>query len=326
MERRLRDLGGPERVMNVLAAMEEHMSNVPGFRRGHARGIAFRGTFRATPEASALSTAEMLTGDPIDVVVRLSNGGSSPYLPDRAAAKRGNTLGMSVRFDLPSGDHSMWTALNVGAFAARDADDFLALVSAQRPELPGMQPNPLRFLAFALANPHCTAGVKAAATLKPVASFATARFNGLHAFYLVDVQGARRAFRYRWMPVAGVVDMDPKLDKALPPQYLISEIRQRVERAPVAWQLVFQMAAPDDPVDDLTKQWPEHRPKVVAGEIVVDRPHENPEQVDGWCFDPTRMPRGIELSDDPVLHFRSEAYWESHRRRLSEEKPAIRPE
>ena len=326
MERRLRDLGGPKRVMNVLAAMEEHMNNVPGFRRGHARGIAFRGTFRATPEAARLSTAEMLQGDPVDVVVRLSNGGSSPYLPDRAAAKRGNTLGMSVRFDLPSGGHSMWTALNVNAFAARDADDFLDLVSAQRPELPGMQPNPLRFLAFAVKNPHCAPGVQAAATLKPVASFATTRFNGLHAFYLVDGDGARRAFRYRWLPVAGVQDMDPSLDKVLPPQYVISEIRRRVAQAPVAWRLVFQMAADDDPVDDLTKQWPEHRPQVVAGEVVVDRPHEDPEEVDSWCFDPTLMPPGIELSGDPVLHFRSEAYWESHRRRLSEDKPAIRPE
>jgi catalase len=37
------------------------------------------------------------------------------------------------------------------------------------------------------------------------------------------------------------------------------------------------------------------------------------------------MPPGIEPSDDPVLHLRSEVYWESHRRRCSETRPTIRP-
>jgi catalase len=319
------DLGGPDRVIAVLAAMERHMNNVPGYRRGHARGIGFRGRFTATAEAAALSTAEMLSGEPTGVVVRLSNGGASPYLPDRVSAKRGNTLGMSVRFDLPSGEHSTWTALSVTDFAARNADDFLALTSAQRPELPGGQPNPLRFVGFVAGHPHCARGVKAAATLKPPESFATTRFNGLHAYHLVDGDGRRRAFRFRWVPVAGERSMDPGDDVVLPPQYLISDITQRVARAPVAWRLVFQMAQDGDPVDDLTKQWPESRPQVVAGDLVIERAHEDQQLVEEMIFDPTRMPPGIELSDDPVLHFRSEAYAESHRRRLGETKPQILP-
>ena len=40
------ELGGPERVVKVLGAMEQHMNNVTGFKRGHARGVAFRGASR----------------------------------------------------------------------------------------------------------------------------------------------------------------------------------------------------------------------------------------------------------------------------------------
>jgi catalase len=322
---RSRDYGGPERVRSVLTAMERYMSYVPGFRRGHARGIAFHGTFRATPEVAALTTADMLQGGEIPVVVRLSNGGASPYLADRAAKNRGNTLGMSVRFQLPAGGFSMWTALSVTAFAARVAEDFVALASAQRPELPGAQPNPLRFAAFVARHPHCAAGVKAAGSLKPPVSFATTRFNGLHAFHLVDAGGRRRAFRARWMPVAGVAAMDPADDTLLPPQYLVDEIRRRVADGPVAWRLVLQMARDGDPTDDLTKQWPESREKLVAGELVIDRVHEDQALVDGWCFDPTLVPPGIVASDDPVLHLRSEVYWESHRRRSGETRPTIQP-
>ena len=34
--------------MKVLGAMEKHMNNVTGFKRGHARGVAFHGHFEAT--------------------------------------------------------------------------------------------------------------------------------------------------------------------------------------------------------------------------------------------------------------------------------------
>jgi catalase len=321
------ELGGPERVVKVLGAMEKHMNNVPGFRRGHARGVGFRGVFRATAQVAELTTAEHLQGNPIDVVVRTSNGGASPYLPDRNGPKRGNPLGLAVRFELPSGDHSTWTALNLAAFAPTTPDDFHEMVLATRGELPGGAPNPLRLAAFlAKRPPRRFPGIKAGATLTPARSFATARFNGFHAYYLVDADGRRRAFRFRWMPVAGVEAIDPADDKLLPPQYVISEIKQRVAAGPVAWKLVFQLAGPDDPVDDLTRQWPEDRELVDAGNVEIDRLHEDQDLVDSFIFDPTRVPPGIELSDDPLLHFRSEAYAESHRRRSGEARPAILPE
>lgn len=326
MSRPPQELGGPDRVRKVLGAMERYMRNVPGYRRGHARGIAFHGHFEATPAAAALTTAEHLQGGPIACVVRVSNGGASPYLADRETAKRGNTVGLAVRFELPSGDHSNWTAVNAPAFPTRTPDDFGAMASAQRPELPGKQPNPLRMAAFVAAHPYTFVGIKAAATLPPPVSFATARFNGFHAYWLVRADGHRQAFRFRWLPLAGEVAIDPADDVELPPQYLISEIKQRVARAPVAWRLVFQLAEPGDATDDLTKLWPESRPLVVAGELTIDRLHEDQALVDDFVFDPTRVPPGIELSDDPVLHFRSEAYAESHRRRTSERRPAILPE
>ncbi len=71
---------------------------------------------------------------------------------------------------------------------------------------------------------------------------------------------------------------------------------------------------------------PESRPQIVAGQLAIDRLHDDQDLVEDGVFDPTRMPAGIELSDDPLLHFRSEAYCESHRRRADETKPAIAAE
>ena len=72
-------LGGPERVKRTLGNMEANIGYVPGFRRAHGRGIAFRGHFTATPDAAELTIAEHMQGDKIPVTVRLSNGDGNPY-------------------------------------------------------------------------------------------------------------------------------------------------------------------------------------------------------------------------------------------------------
>ena len=319
------DLGGPKRVARTLHNMEQNIGFVPGFRRAHGRGVALRGHFTATPEAAALSTAEHLQGAQIPVTVRLSNGSGSPYSVDRTSIKAGATLGLAIRFALASGESAEWAGLNIQDFPARVPDDFAGLAGAQKKNRKG-KPNPLRLVFFIATHPHCLKGLLAILKVPTSQSFATNRFNGLHAYHLVDADGTRRAFRYRWIPHAEPAGITPAEDKLLPPQYLISEIKLRLAQAPVAWDLVFQMAEPGDPTDDMTKHWPEQRRQVTAGRLVVDRVHEDQGLVERSMFDPTRQPPGIELSDDPVLHFRSESYVESQKRRLAEIKPAVKPE
>jgi catalase len=95
-----------------------------------------------------------------------------------------------------------------------------------------------------------------------------------------------------------------------------------VAAGPVRWRLVFQLAAPGDPTDDVTQQWPDDRPTVVAGTLTLNRLHEDQSAVESLVFDPTNVVPGIELSDDPILHFRSQVYGESYNRRTTERRPA----
>ncbi len=102
-------------------------------------------------------------------------------------------------------------------------------------------------------------------------------------------------------------------------------MERRIQRGAVAWDLVFELAETRDPTNDLTKAWPTNRRRVTVGRMVVDRIHEDPDAADKIMYDPTDLPAGIEASDDPVLHFRSEVYIESKRRRAQETKPEITP-
>jgi catalase len=319
-------LGGKARAEHLMDLMEENLGYVPGFRRAHARGIGLRGRFVATPAAAELTTAEHMQGGEIAVIARLSNGAGTPYAVDRTSEKKGGVLGCAVRFELPSGGHAAWAALNIDRFPARVPDHFIGLTAARRQGLPFGLPNPVRFVSYLLSHPPVLSGVKTILGARTAVSFATTTFFGLHAYFAVDADGRRRAFRYRWVPLAGEASMNALQNRRLPPQYLLSELRGRLAEGPVAWDLVLQLAEPGDPTDDLTQRWPDSRPRVTVGRLELDRIHEDQPAVDALVFDPTVVPLGIELSNDPVLHFRSEAYTASKSRRAGETKPAITPE
>jgi catalase len=316
-----------EQVERCLYNIEHYDDYRPGFRRAHARGFGFRGHFRATPEAAVLTTAEHMQGEPIETVVRLSNGAVDPYAPDRTFLGRGAVLGLAVRFELPSRARAEWVSISIPRFPPRDPEEFIEFVSASRfGPIPGVPGNPLRLLSFLAQHANAVPGFLAIATAPAPNSFATADYHGLNAYYAIDEVGVRRAFRYRWLPAQERLPLRKEDEQILPPQYLISEMKRRIAVAPAVWNLVFQLADPGDPVDDMTKVWPHDRQEVRVGQLVIDRVHEDQQQVDESMFDPINVPPGIEISEDPILRFRSNVYRESKARRAAEGPPPIKPE
>ena len=85
------------------------------------------------------------------------------------------------------------------------------------------------------------------------------------------------------------------------------------------WDLVITVAEPTDPVLDPSQPWPDNRRHVNAGSLIVTALSE---QATGACrdinFDPTLVPDGIEISDDPILHARSGTYAKSFNLRQRE--------
>jgi catalase len=307
-------------IQRVVGALEKHTATAPGYRRAHARGIHYHAEFVPSAEVAGLTTAEHLCATaPVPTLVRLSNAAGNPHAPDRPRGRKGAVTGLAVRFDLPSGGHSTWAAASIAGFPARSPDDFIQVVKAQRPT---GKPSPARLLWYGLTHRYAVPALKGLAAVRSPASFATTRYNGLHAYYLVAADGTRRAFRYHWQPEAGV---EPLSSPAVPAQYLVDEIAQRVAAGPVRWRLVFQLADPGDPTDDITRQWPDDRQTVDAGLLTLTRLHEDQAAVANIVFDPANVVPGIELSADPILHFRSQAYGESYRRRTAEAQPATRP-
>jgi catalase len=274
-----------------------------GHRAAHAKGTLLTGTFTPSPEASELTTAAHMQGEPSRLTVRFSNGGGDPGIPDYAREGRG----MAVKWYLPDGSKTDIVALTLPCFFVRTPEDFIAFTKAR------LDPEKL-MPDFLGAHPEALPAIQAALGADPPASYATCTYNAIHSFRWVDAAGRSRWVRYRFEPEAGERTLSGEEAKARGRDYLQEEILARGE---TAFRLLVILGE-GDAVDDPTVAWPEDRSKVEAGRLVLTGPETQRER-DGdiLVFDPTRVTAGIELSDDPILHFRPRAYSASVERRTA---------
>ena len=274
----------------------------PRHRAAHAKGTLLAGTFTPSAAARGLTTAAHMQGEPSRVTVRFSNGGGDPGIPDYAREGRG----MAVKFYVPDGGKTDIVALTLPCFFVRTPEDFIALTKA-RIEPEKLMPD------FLGAHPEALPAIQAALGADPPESYATCTYNAIHSFRWVDAGGGSRWVRYRWEPEAGERTLPGDEAKSRGRDYLEEDILARDE---TAFRLLVILGAEGDPVDDPTAAWPEDRSQVEVGRLVLTGPDtERERDGDILVFDPTRVTAGIELSDDPILHFRPRAYSASVERR-----------
>lgn len=309
----------PESAIDIIEGVNQAP---PGYRRGHARGLILRGRFMPGPAASQFTIAEHFQSESVPCLVRFSNASGHPCAPDMQSPKAGRVLGLAVRFDLPSGKHATWAAINLKAFPARTPEDFIALTQTQG-AAKSRKFGGLKLLWHVLSHLHTLPGLKAARGLKPVRSLAGETYYGLHTYYFVNAAGERKPFRYQWVPKlpedlaeSRHFNADQAADQ--PQLYLLDEMRRRILQMPVVFELIAQWPEPGDDLLSANKPWPDTRLTVKLGELRVEAVHENQSAVEGLVFDPTGVVPGIELSDDPILHFRAKIYGLSYERRMRE--------
>jgi catalase len=293
----------------------------PQDRRLHARGSTFEARFIPSAQIKPLTTATHLTTEG-DAVVRFSNGLPQIDADDRERGVRG----MAVKFLREGKPVADLVAANFRVFPSRTPEGFVELVEALShaqaegsfaERAKGKLTAAGEFAGLLTKHPESHAGLKAFIARQGPASFATTRYDGLHAFYLLDADGNRRAFRYRLVPTLGEVDLTPDHATTLAPDFMLGELDERLAAGPVTFTLVFQLGEPGDPTDDPSAAWPEQRTVIPAGTIEVLRRSPKADDWERAVFDPTNIAPGIELSDDPVLAFRPHAYSVSASRRLS---------
>jgi catalase len=287
----------------------------PAMRAAHARGSLVSGSFTATAKARRLTRAAHMQGAAVEVTARFSNASGDPGSPDNARDARG----MAVKFHLEGGEATDIVAVTLPCFLVREPDDFVELNRALRPGLLRMP----RVARFALRHRESWRALLASARLGAVPSYASCRYNALHAFRWLDERGRATVVRYGWLPFEGEASVGPLAARRLEFDHLQQDLQERLGRYPprpmrfmLQLEVAHQREVESGRAFDPTRPWRPQR-KVDAGLLELDDlGPAGPAGEGPLVFDPTRVTDGIEVPDgDAVLRFRPSAYAVSAERR-----------
>ncbi|RAH98348.1 catalase [Acuticoccus sediminis] len=295
----------------LIAALTPPTGPHPGYRRNHAKGICFTGVFKANGTGSEISRAMALKSGEYPVLGRFNLATVNPGAADATVRVRG--IGLQIA--TPDGAYWRMAMIDPPIFAVSTPAGFYALQNAAKSADPNAMP------AFVAAHPEFAAFASWAKSAPWTSSYAEDAFNSLNSFVFVDDEDNRRAVRWSFHPDAAVTPITPEALAALGSNHLEEEITERVGKAPQTWTMTVTVADPGDRTNDPTVAWPDDRLTMTVGTLEVNRIEAEP---DGPCrdinFDPTILPDGVTVSDDPFPAARSATYARSYDLRTAEAK------
>jgi len=302
----------PDRLTpsRLVAALAPPGGPALGHRRNHAKGTCFSGEFQSNGNGVALSKAMVFSAGTWPVLGRFNLATPNPNAPDATVRVRG----MGLQITTPDGDVWRSAMIDPPIFAVSTPQAFYDLLQSAPKGGEVMK-------AFIGRHPEFTAFATWAGTAPWTSSYAEDPFNSLNSFLFTDAAGNSRAVRWSLWPQSTPVSVTPDELAKRGPNYLEQEIADRVSGAPQRWTMVVTVAEPGDVTADPSKAWPPGRRTVEVGTLVVNKVIAEP---NGPCrdinFDPTVLPRGMSVSDDPFPAARSSAYARSYDLRTSEAK------
>jgi len=306
---------------DLLAALDTLFQGpYAGYRATHAKGIVLTGTFTPAPGASSLTKAPHLKPtSTTQVRVRFSDFSGVPTIPDFAQAPAvpyAGPRGCAILFMSYAADiigHS------IDSFPTRTPEEFLQLLTALKAGLTSDE-----LAQFFESHPKALAfqGAK-----NPIpSSFAREQFFSVSAYKFTNSDNVSCYGRYRVLPDEGTEYLTPADLAKQSPNFLFDEIRQRVGKEPVKFQIVVQVAEDGDPTDDATARWPETRKLISFGEIsITEVAPDNDKLQQAIMFSPIPTIPGIEASDDPLFKARADVYGRSAQRRMEAGVPPAKP-
>lgn len=308
---------GPKRVSGggVADALEYNSGPHAGYRRAHAKGLCVSGVFEANGAGARLSRAAVLAPGRYPVLGRLSTAGGNPFATD------GRNVFRALALQITAPDGEIWRMAmdHTPIFPVATPDAFVAFQRASRPDPATGKPSPERMRAYLADHPETRAFQDYLAQAPLPDSFATGTYYSINAFRFADASGKQSTVRWSFAPEAPVDYLDKARLADLPRDFLFTEFIARLESGPVRWRMQVVVAQPGDVTNDATVLWPASRPSIEVGTLtLISAVPEEQGPCRDITFDPTLLPAGVGLSDDPLLGARAAGYAASFRRRALE--------
>jgi catalase len=296
-------------AQDLVDALNGVFGKHAGMRAAHTKGICLTGNFAPSPDAAKLSKAPHFA-KLAPVIARFSLGGGNPQAPDNA---QDNVRGLAVRFDLGNSANTDLVTISAPMFFVQTPELFVQFLQAAG------SGDKDKLKAFLDAHPEST---RQGAWLNahPVpASYAGVNYWGVHAFTFTNAAGEKQLVKYKWIPEAGELGLAPDQVKAMGPDFYTDELKERLAKGPIVFDLTAILGQTGDPTNDPTLRWNDEddRAPKPLGKLMIDA--IAPDATCGaFSFLPGNLPDGIAgPADDPVFAARSPAYVVSLIRRLT---------
>lgn len=288
----------------IFKTMLKVHGNKSGYRTVHAKGLVCEGTFTPSSEAARLSIARHFQGSSVPIIARFSDGAPDPAVSDNSPDA--GPRGLAIRFQLPGGGETDIVTMSHNGFVVGTGEEFLALQTAIAAIDP-TKPHPWEIERFLGSHPLAMKFVQENKIIP--ASFASEAFFSNNAFTFVDNAGARQPGRYQILPASGKRNLTEQEAKTRTENFLVDDLKARLQTGPVKYRLVVQLPNPGDITKDSSLVWPDDRKTIVLGMISITSVVGNSVGLEkALAFDPTSLTDGIELSDDPLPALRSRVY------------------
>src|SRR5580704_12394890 len=229
----------PERLTptKLVAALAPPGGPALGYRRNHAKGICFTGTFAANGDGSALSTAQVFAQGQYPVLGRFNLATADPHAADAMVRVRG----IGIRITTPDGQEWRSAMIDAPIFPVSTPQGFYELLTASGSK------DPDAMKKFIAAHPEFLTFLGWAKSAPWTGSYAEERYNSLDSFLFVDGAGSTHPIRWSLVPTAQPVSVPPDELTKRGPDFLEQEITQRVAASPQHWSLIVTVANPGDP-------------------------------------------------------------------------------
>ena len=272
----------------------------PGMRAAHTKGFCATGQFTPTPGAAALSKAPHFA-KPVPVTARFSLGGGNPQAADN---EKGNVRGMALRFDLGGGTTTDLVMISAPMFFVQTPAlfvEFLQTVGSG---------DKAKLDAFFAAHPESTRQAGWLNSHAIPASYAGVDYFGVHAFTFTNAKGETALVKYKAIPDAGELGLTDDEAKAKGDNFYDDEMKDRLAKGPVSFELVAIRGKDGDPTNDPTLRWDDEdsRETTPLGKVSIDAVAPSA-TCDAFSFLPGNVVDGIAgPANDPVFVARSPAY------------------
>jgi len=294
-------------VVDLVDALNGVFGKHAGMRAAHTKGFCVTGQFTPFPDAAGLSKAPHFA-KPVPVTGRFSLGGGNPQAPDN---EKGNVRGLALRFDLGGGAVTDLVMISAPVFFVQTPElfvEFLKTVGSG---------DKAKLDAFFAAHPESTRQAGWLNSHPVPASYAGVDYFGVHAFTFTNAKGETALVKYKAIPDAGELGLSDDEADAKGPNFYEDEMKDRLAKGPVTFELVAIRGRDGDPTNDPTLRWDDEDARETAPLGKVSIATLAPSATcDAFSFLPGNVADGIAgPANDPVFQARSGAYIVSFTRR-----------